>query len=1501
MLTVLSALLAAFTVVATPQKAVPVLVDPSDYAVVAKAAGMLSEDISMVTGSRPEVVYSIPPRERTLIIAGTLDKSRFVNELVSRGKIDASPLEGQWEKYLMTTVKNPFPGVSRAVVVAGSDRRGTAYGLLSISESLGVSPWVWWADVPYPHRDKLAIPDGTVLSKSPSVKYRGIFINDEDWGLLPWASNTYDPGTGNIGPRTYARVCELMLRLKANYLCPAMHRRSMAFNENQANKAVADSFAIVMGSVHCEPLLYNNAREWNASEQGPWNYETNGETIRSVLRKRVRENGRYENVYTLALRGLHDKAMEGSGSMEERKALLEQALQDQRKILQEELGVPAGTVPQAFTPYKEVLDLYNRGLNLPEDVTLIWPDDNYGYMKQLSSPAERKRPGRSGVYYHVSYHGKPHDYLWFATTSPALMLEELDKAYRTGADRIWLLNAGDIKLCEYAVDLFCRMAWDMSTFDLSTVAGDPGEWLSGIFGHREVLDTLSREFFDLSFQCKPEYMGWGQEWNTRYDKQAKLTDTDWSFTSYREADRRLARFGNMMDRADSLLTELPERYKSAFYELVYYPVAGSALMNRMHLQAQRSRLYARQGRASALSYARDAVRCHAALDSLTLCYNRLLDGKWNGIASMKQGVTAHYFEIPPLPDSSTGSGGIDIAVEGEALVEPRPRFRVLPTFNPLIPREYTFDVFSMGGRPEEWSLTCSDPWIRVDRTAGNSSADVTVTVSVDFSGLGPGSHGGEILVKSPSVSRTVLVTAFVPAGRMPDGDMFVEDNGVVSMPAGMYSRKTERNGTGFRLIPGLGIEGSSVQIGDPLGEPRDLRDTVSYLAYDFWSFNSGQVDVYTYVLPTFPICRKDTFMSDFAGVDPLSQELKYGLSIDDVLVAAPSIPTTEYSQSWTEGVLRNCNIRKTTLNVAAPGKHTLKVLCGDPGVVLQKIVIDFGGMKRSFLGPPSTFVPAGGDSLHPGRPVTATAVGGILGNLLERTRHGRVDTFITGADSPAVQLFAEENQTDRIRSWRGEHVGKWLCAASALYSHTGDIRIRGRIKEVADWLIGRQGPDGYLGYYKEGFRFYNAGIGQGWDVWINAYNMKGLVAAYKALEDERYLQAASKISECMYDAFVVNRLPFCETGFHGGLVATGTIEPLCDLYREKRDVHVKAMIDLCMAQMESFPGLGLLSTFTEGRDAQSVGNGKIYEMLRNLTGLASYAELTGDVKLAGICRNAWNNIRDSHLSPSGTPWGGVDVNNEVFNPKGFFAPSQVCETCSTMEWLHFTKAMLELDGSPVYAEEMEKTLYNALPGASGGIGSEWVYYTRLNGPVHRGNEWSCCWSSGMMAAEDIPGLLWSVTGDSVRADVYCPSSLETVLDSGERVEIVQGGDYAHEGEVRFQIRSDFGAALMLRLPEWCGGNYRCMLNGTPVAPGFNGGWLVLKRRWKAGDVLELSFPVEERMVSRISDTDHERWTCTYRGPLLMGRPAEGESTPLPMYELPWKSTADGFEYWQKAG
>lgn len=936
-----------FPFIASPN-GTAVCYDMADAEVVKKTVKLFVEDFHQVTDKEIKAISSpLSLRQENIILVGTIGKNKQIDKLIAEKKLDVTALRNGWEQYSIDLIDNPFPGVKKALVIAGSDRRGTAYGLFSISETIGVSPWYWWADAPVVKRKSISLHVNTYSSKTPSVKYRGIFINDEDWGLKPWASKVFEPETGDIGPKTYGKICELLLRLKANYLCPAMHSCTKAFNHYPKNKLVADSFAIVMGSVHCEPLLFNNASEWDKKTMGEWNYVKNRDGINNILRKRVRENGAFENVYTLAMRGIHDAVMAGNLTLEEQARVLEKAFDDQREILSSELKQPANQIPQVFTPYKEVLETYDHGMNLPDDVTTVWSEDDFGYIKRLSNSKERLRSGRSGVYYHVSYWGPPKHYLWVATTPPALMYEELEKAYRSTADRLWVVNVGDIKPAEYPITLFMDMAYDIERFNFDNINTHSVDFLCNMFGEkfRKDFTDIQQTYFKLAFARKPEYM-------------ERSTDTEFSIQNYNEIERRLAEYERIANKSEAILKKLDKRAVPAFFQLVYYNVKGAALVNQMTLSGQKNRFYALQQRATA-NLMRDKVKIYGdSLELITKQYNSLLNGKWEGMMSLIHGGARSFGRASVDSVKLNAMPTLGISCEGEIHTKGVQNVHTLPCFNKFLPGTHYLDVFNKGKGVLNWTAETSNDWLLVDKKAGKAQYESRIVVSVDWNKVPVGEDiVGTITIDSDKKEKkTIFVSVFNPATPLAEElkGLYVENNGYVSIEATGFHRKNELGEIKFNVVEGLGFDNKVVQLGDPFAKAPYLDDlilTSNYVApvrgnhfpsieYDFYSFQTGPVDVYTYMMPLFPLDNE--------------HGSRYGVMVDNSPVYLPEAGATYYSTLWIQSVLRNCRINKTTHFINKPGKHTVKIFCAHPGMMLQKIVVDFGGLKKSYMGPEST-------------------------------------------------------------------------------------------------------------------------------------------------------------------------------------------------------------------------------------------------------------------------------------------------------------------------------------------------------------------------------------------------------------------------------------------------------------------------------------------------------------------------------------------------------------------
>ncbi len=629
-------------------RAASIYVSSQEPMSVRHVAGLFADDIERVSGLRPQMTDDAVASS---VVVATVGHSSYIDQLVSRHQLDLSSIQGGWEQYIIKVI-------DRQLVIVGSDRRGAAYGLLTLSEKIGVSPWYWWADVPVVHHKALFV-DADYASQAPTIKYRGIFINDEDWGLKTWASRNYEKELGDIGPKTYDRVCELILRLKGNMLAPAMHSCTGAFYSHPESQVVADKWGIMITTSHCEPLLFNNAAlsEWDKARDGEWNYETNSATILRKLDNRIRETAQYDNIYTMGLRGLHDEAMKGSKDPKARARTLEKVIDKQRQILEKYKHTKADALPQIFVPYKETLDIYDAGLRVPEDITLVWPDDNYGYMKRVSNAQEQQRKGGSGVYYHLSYLGTPHDYLWISTTAPMLMYEELLKAYSAGADRYWLLNVGDIKPMEIEVQHFFDMAYDFGAFNYDNVNSYQAEWLARVFGAKPSAHSLQSSdlvaqfqfildnYYRLAWDRKPEFMGYEYEWSSK--EENRLHDTDFSFDTG-SAQKRLVDYQNICNVYDAIEHELPASARPAFFELLGYAVHSAYQMNRKFLYAQRNH---ETGSAVYAEMSREAYR---EIDRLRQRYHSLFDGKWDQMVSeVPPGFCAKYQQMPEFSDKPT--------------------------------------------------------------------------------------------------------------------------------------------------------------------------------------------------------------------------------------------------------------------------------------------------------------------------------------------------------------------------------------------------------------------------------------------------------------------------------------------------------------------------------------------------------------------------------------------------------------------------------------------------------------------------------------------------------------------------------------------------------------------------------------------------------------------------------------------------------------------------------
>ena len=817
-------------------KAAPIIVSNADFKVAQIAASDLASDIEKVTGTKSVLIPNAKDQIEAAVIIGTLGKSPLIHAVVKR--LDVSRIRGKWESYIIATVERPLPNIKSALVIVGSDRRGTAFGVYELSQMIGVSPWHWWADATPQRKTNLIVTGATITSREPSVKYRGIFINDEDWGLQPWAAKTFEPETGDIGPKTYAKVFELLLRLKANTLWPAMHEVTKPFNSIPANRRVADDYAIVMGSSHAEPMLRNNVGEWKA-DKNMYSFVTNPDGVTAYWEERVRENGKFENIYTLGMRGIHDSPIIGTKSQAERIPLLEKIFSVQRGLIAKHVDPDVETVPQIFCPYKEVLADYRAGLKVPDDVTIVFPDDNFGYIRAFPSEQEQKRKGGFGVYYHISYLGRPLSYLWLNSTPPALIWQEMNKAYENGMRQLWIVNVGDIKPAEIGMEFFLQMAYDANRWTIDNQHHFLRQWAAREFGDESSAEIASimDEYYRLGFQRKPEHLQW-------YLPGEIQRPSDLAFW---EISNRLSSYDRLAKRVAAIYPLIPTASKDAFYQLVTYPIRSAALANERFFTAELAQ-NPMKSPPDVTDWAKRSIAADKAISAETTYFNQALSGgKWRGIMS--------------------------------------------PEMN-----------------PGQWpSMRSTPPKVELGELRPEG----------DISYLPPVHHAG-----------------------IKGGSVFSEVQGVISIEAENFLSSTTVARSSWRVIKGLGKTGDSVSILP--ARARSFAPTASpSLEYQIDVEKTGDFDASFYLIPTQPLVT--------------GRGLRIAFSIDggEPQMVVVDNETEVSSRKWAQNILDETTIGSAKVNLTS-GRHTLRIIAVDTGVVLDKIVLASGPLPESYFGPVET-------------------------------------------------------------------------------------------------------------------------------------------------------------------------------------------------------------------------------------------------------------------------------------------------------------------------------------------------------------------------------------------------------------------------------------------------------------------------------------------------------------------------------------------------------------------
>lgn len=917
-----------------------VVLDSQDHPGVLRVAGDLQNDLERVTGRRPEQVVDHLPDVPAMVIAGTLGRHRLIDRLAKSGALDVDGIHGKWESFAIVTLKNPAPGISEALVVAGSDPRGTMYGIYEICEQLGVSPWHWWADVPVKTREAVWIKKGRYMQGPPAVKYRGIFINDEEPAFGGWAREKF----GGINSEMYSHVFELILRLRGNYLWPAMWGK--AFNEDDPlNPKVADEYGIVMGTSHHEPMM-RAQKEWTKRKEeignGEWNYATNRKGLYDFWSDGLERNKDYENLITLGMRGDGDEPMVEGGEMQANTRLLEEIVADQRKLIATHVNRDVAKVPQVWALYKEVSDYYDHGMRVPDDVTLLWCDDNWGNLRRLPTEAERRRSGGAGIYYHFDYVGGPRSYRWINTNPLPKIWEQMNLAHKYGADRIWIVNVGDLKPMELPIEFFLRMAWNPDALPKEKIAEFTERWAEREFGAghaAEIADIVSRY---------AKYNGWR--------KPELLEPTTFSLVHDREAERVLKAWREIVEKAERIHEELPEDFRDAFFQLVLYPTKASATVVELYIQVGLNRLHASQGRAGTNREAERAHELFARNRELSEAYHRLNDGKWNHMmAQTRIGYTSwnepprdimpEVVEIEVPPGAAMG-----VAVEGSELAWPgADELASLPPFDSINRQVREITIFRRGRAGFRFQAKADQPWVRLSEDAGEVEQDQCLSVAIDWAHVPEGETRATISISRPGGETVPVHVKAVRSDRWEGAKAYGGLTGSFAIAAEDATAKFAAGDVRWEAIPdyGRGKSGMSVfpvtaeSVKPPRNSPR--------LEYPILVPEAGDIRLELVTGPTLNF-QPERGVSLAVSIDDEAPRVLDAFEDQEVENPHPSAPAI---RNWGDWVRDNARSLHSVHRIDDPGVHTVKVWMVDPGVVLEKVIVHRGEVKPTYFGPPA--------------------------------------------------------------------------------------------------------------------------------------------------------------------------------------------------------------------------------------------------------------------------------------------------------------------------------------------------------------------------------------------------------------------------------------------------------------------------------------------------------------------------------------------------------------------
>lgn len=974
-------------------KAAVIVASKADFAGVLRTAKDLQVDVERVGSIKPLYVEDqVPTDAKEVVLVGTLGKAPLIDKLVTEKKLDVGDIAGLWETFLVQVVQSPMAGVDRALVITGSDQRGTIYGIYDVSKQIGVSPWHYWADVPVQKKSAAWIVPGHHTLGSPAVKYRGIFINDENPQLGSWALNTFGKSPNASYPQgfhsaMYAKVYELMLRIKANYLWPAVWGRAFA-EDDPKNHEVASAYGIIIGTSHEAPMM-RGIEEWSRHKTesghgtGEWKYTTNADALKAYwtagIKRMVDED--VEGIVTIGMRGEGDVPPADQGI-----ATMKSVVAAERDIIKTVTGKDPSATPQVWTLYKEIQDYWDQGMRVPDDVTVVWCDDNWGNMRELPKQSDPKRVGGYGLYYHFDYVGEGRNYKWVDTTSLPNLWEQLNLSYSYGVDRLWMVNVGDMKNDEHPIEFFMDYAWNPRSWPIERLQAWEEQWAAQQFGqdHAASVAQVATRYGKLQSRRKPELTNRAitldPSKNVAQDASAVVFDdaaSPFSLVNYRELEGMVAEWSALAAEATAIRAAIPTEAQDAYYELVFYPVQATAHLYSHRLAVFRNKLYKAQGRASTNDWGATAQTSFDEGTKMATYYNTTLaSGKWKGWQTQPyvgygdasrndkpdragwQQPERNDAALPDAPyptiikDFVVPAGELlGVSIDGSEKVWPvETTAAKLPKISryQTQPSQY-IEVFRRGAQAIRYEIaipSTAEAWLAVAPKSGtldDTTKEVRAEVTVDWAKAPAGTTEATLTVTG--AGKSVPVAVVVDNTSLPTDFLgFVEASGYVAIEAEHFSRKVDSGDIGFKLLPDIGRTGSGLTPFPVTAASQTPKGASPHLQYDIYLSSTGTMTLWAYLSPRNNVLH--------------NEGLRYAVSIDDAAPQTVDITTAlngvPPNRSWQRNTSDNVNLTSTKHTVSAAGKHTVKFWMVDPAVVVQKLVLDAGGMRPSYLGPPES-------------------------------------------------------------------------------------------------------------------------------------------------------------------------------------------------------------------------------------------------------------------------------------------------------------------------------------------------------------------------------------------------------------------------------------------------------------------------------------------------------------------------------------------------------------------